>query len=143
MKRTVLVWLVAMTAGRAMTLAFITRAGGSELGDPPEEWLMPLLGDGFVGLSAVVVAILLWRNSSPAAWTIAIAWSAIGAFDAIAAFFVQRTSPWPEFFMLRAFGSSMFFAAAFLHLAIIALLFSPDVRREFWGDRQSLVAGKI
>jgi len=110
-----------------MTLAFIGRAGDGGAGDPPEAWLMPLLGDAAIGLTAIVVAVLLWARPSPAIWVAAVAWSAIGAFDAVAAFVVDVTTPWPEFFMLEVFGRSMFFAAAAMHLVIIGLLTRPEV----------------
>lgn len=119
--------LTALASGRAMTLAFIGRAGDGGTGDPPEAWLMPLLGDAAIGLTAIVVAVLLWTRPSPATWVTAVAWSAIGAFDALAAFVVDVTTPWPEFFMLEIFGRSMFFVAAAMHLVIIGLLTRPEV----------------
>lgn len=123
--------LTVMATGRAMTLAFIGRAGGSGVGDPPDAWLMPLVGDAVIGLSAVVVAYLLWKVRTPATWVVAVVWSAIAAFDALAALLVEISSPWPEFFMLQIFGRSMFLAATAMHLAIIYLLTRPDVRQEF------------
>lgn len=117
-----------------MTLAFIARAGDGGLGDPPNAWLMPLIGDAIIGLSALAVAYLLWKRPTVSTWAIAIAWSAIGAFDAIAAFIVETSTPWPEFFMLEIFGRSMFFAVAAMHLVIIWLLAHPAVRREFGVD---------
>ncbi len=43
-KRNVAFGLILMLAGRAMTIPFIGRAGGSGIGDPPKAWIMPLLG---------------------------------------------------------------------------------------------------
>ena len=45
----ILVALVLMASGWAMTLAFIARAGDGGPGDPPDAWLMPLVGDAFIG----------------------------------------------------------------------------------------------
>ncbi|MFV1990664.1 MAG: hypothetical protein ACC652_07975, partial [Acidimicrobiales bacterium] len=56
---------------------------------------------------------------------------ALGAFDALAAFVVETSAPWPEFFMIEIFGRSMFFAAAALHVAIIYLLAQPEVLVRF------------
>jgi hypothetical protein len=123
--------LILMAAGRAMTLAFISRAGDGGAGDPPDAWLMPLVGDAAIGLGAIIVAVLIWRRPTPTTWVIAVVWSALGAFDALAAFIVQTTSPWPEFFMIEIFGSSMFFAAAVLHLTIIYLLSQPEILARF------------
>jgi len=119
--------LTVMAAGRAMTIPFIGSAGDGGLGDPPSAWLMPLIGDAFIGVTALVVLFLLVKRNTSGTWAIAIAWNAVAAFDAIAAFVVNQTSPWPEFFMLEVFGSSMFFAAAALHVTAIWLLAQPAI----------------
>ena len=139
MYRKIAIVLTVMAAGRAMTIPFIARAGDGGPQDPPEAWLMPLVGDAAIGVTAVLVAMLLWRRPNPTTWAIAIAWSAIGAFDAIAAFIIETTDPWPEFFMLELFGQSMFFAAAALHVAIIYLLTSASGRVEFDVGARQLV----
>ena len=123
--------LIVMASGRAMTLAFIGRAGDGGPGDPPEAWLMPLIGDAVVGLAALAVAGLLWLRPTRTSWMIAIVWSAIAAFDALAAYVVDVATPWPDFFMIEIFGRAMFFAAAAMHIAIIVLLARPDVMRHF------------
>ncbi len=131
MKRKIVLVLTVMAAGRAMTLAFIARAGDGGAGDPPEAWLMPLVGDAAIGLAAIAIAFGLWKLRSLGIWLAAVVWSSIGAFDALAAYVVEIQTPWPEFFMLEIFGRSMFFAATALHLVIIGLLLSPEVRSEF------------
>ena len=131
MKLKIAVALIVMSAGRAMTLPFISRAGDGGPGDPPVEWLMPLIADAAIGIAAVIVALLIWKRPTPTTWVIAIVWSSIGAFDALAAFVVETSTPWPEFFMLEIFGRSMFFAAAAMHLAIIALLANSESLEHF------------
>ncbi len=131
MRLKMVIALTLMAAGRAMTLPFIGRAGDGGPGDPPDAWLMPLIADAAIGIAAVVVVLLIWKRPTPATWVIAVTWSAIGAFDALAAFVVDTSAPWPEFFMLEIFGRSMFFAAAAMHVAIIALLTSTEVLAHF------------
>ena len=116
-----------MASGRAMTLAFITRAGDGGPGDPPEPWLMPLIGDAVIGVAALAVAYVLWKRPQPGSWLIAVVWSSLAAFDALAAYLVDLASPWPDFFMLEVFGRAMFFAAAAMHVVIIGLLLRDDV----------------
>ncbi|MGI9613202.1 MAG: hypothetical protein ACR2QO_09855 [Acidimicrobiales bacterium] len=123
--------LIAMASGRAMTLAFIGSAGDGGPGDPPAAWLMPLVGDAGIGLAAVVILLLVWRRPTPTTWVLAVVWSAIGVFDALAAFIVHTTTPWPEFFMLELFGPTVFFAAAGMHLVIIYLLARTEIRARF------------
>ncbi len=134
MKLRIVLGLTLMAAGRAMTLAFIARVGDGGVGDPPDAWLMPLIGDAVVGIAAIVVAWLLWSRPTPAVWVVAVVWSSIGAFDAVAAYVVDVSTPWPEFFMLEIFGRTMFFAAAAMHLVVIWLLTTEEVRSHFGTD---------
>lgn len=123
--------LVALSIGRAMTIPFIGRAGDGGPGDPPSAWLMPLIGDALIGVSGIAILALLHLRRTPTTWTIAVVWSAVAAFDALAAYIVDVQNPWPEFFMLEAFGRSMFFLAAAMHLVIIGLLARPEVLGQF------------
>lgn len=123
--------LTGMAIGRAMTLAFIWRAGDGGAGDPPLAWRMPLIGDAIIGISAVVILCLLLTRRTPGVWTAAVVWTVVAAFDALAAFIVETTAPWPDFFMIEIFGRSMFFAAIAMHLVILALLLDAEVRTRF------------
>lgn len=129
--RKVLIFGTLLLAGRAMTLAFIGRVGNGGPGDPPNAWLMPLWGDAVVGITAVVVAFLLWRRPSRSTWLVFVVWSSIGIWDAMSAYLIHVAEPWPDFFMIKAFGSSMFFMAAAFHLALMWIAFRPTVRTEF------------
>ena len=123
--------LVVMSVRRAGTLAFSLRVGYGGPSDPPDAWLLPLVGDAVVGVAAIGVAIALWRQRTPTTWLVAIVWSAIAAFDALAAFLVEVSVPYPDFFLLETVGRPAFFAAATMHIVIIVLLHRPDVRRQF------------
>ena len=94
MKTRALTLLTLMAAGRAMTLAFIHRAGDGGPGDPPDAWLMPLLGDAAIGLTAIAIAWLVWNHRTPVVWLAAMIWNALAIFDALAAFVVETTVPW-------------------------------------------------
>lgn len=120
-----------MASGRAMTLVFISRAGDGGAGDPPDAWLMPLIGDAVVGITALGIAWLLWRRPNPTTWLLAVMWNAIAAFDALAAYVVDVATPWPEFFMIEIFGRAMFFGATAMHLLMLLLLTRRDVRSHY------------
>ncbi len=122
LQRTLILILTLMLTGRAMTLAFIHRVGGEAAGDPPIAWLMPLLGDAIIGLSGVVVAYLIWRHRGLFVWTAIVVWNVVAIWDALSAFVIHLTVPWPEFFMIQLFGSSMFFAASAMHGLILVLI---------------------
>lgn len=139
--RKLLIILILMASGRAMTLAFVGRVGAGGVGDPPSAWLMPLVGDAFIGLSALLVAYLVLLRPTPASWTVAVIWTSLGAFDAAAAFLVEVSVPWPEFFMLEIFGRGMFLAAIGLHLGVLALLMRSEIRAGFGVELESSTPG--
>jgi len=130
MQKTLVLVLILMLTARAMTLAFIHRAGGGGVGDPPLAWLMPLIGDAVVGLSGLAVAYLIWTRRGLAVWTVIVVWNAIAIWDAMSAFIIQQTVPWPAFFMVQIFGSSMFFLASAMHLVILVLVLRDPLRSE-------------
>ncbi len=112
-----------------MTLAYIHRAGGTLPGDPPAAWLMPLVGDAVIGITAIFVAYLIWRRVGLWVWTTIIVWNAVAIWDALSAFIIHTTNPWPDFFMIELLGASMFFAASAMHLGILILACRQDVRK--------------
>jgi len=62
-----------------------------------------------------------------------IVWNSLAIWDALSAYIIHTTNPWPEFFMINLVGSSMFFAAGAMHLAIIILACRQDVRERLIG----------
>ncbi len=127
--RLALIVLTLMLSGRAMTLAFIGRVAAGGPGDPPAAWLMPLVGDAVIGLSALVVAyVLVSRRGGLLGWAAVVSWNVLGIWDALSAYLVHRSVPWPSFFMIEIFGSSMFFAASLMHAICLYLTFTPALR---------------
>ena len=54
----------------------------STLGDTmPMGWIVAITGDAFMGVTALIVAGLLWKYRGLAVWTIAIVWHVIGIKD--------------------------------------------------------------
>ncbi|TCK19132.1 hypothetical protein DFR30_2427 [Thiogranum longum] len=133
MNQRIILFLTLMLSGRAMTLAFIHRVGGGMPGDPPPAWLMPLVGDAVIGVTGLWVAYLILRKTGMWVWTVIIVWNSLAVWDALSAFAIQTTNPWPEFFMIKLMGSSMFFAASAMHVAIIVLACRPDMRKRLTG----------
>ncbi len=123
--------LTLMLSGRAMTLAFIHRVGGVMPGDPPAAWLMPLVGDAIIGVTAIWIAFLIVKKTGLWVWVAIIVWNALAIWDALAAFLIHISIPWPEFFMIELVGSSMFFVASIMHIIIIVVACQEDVRNHF------------
>lgn len=134
MNHKIMLFLTLMLSGRAMTLAFIQRAGGALQGDPPAAWLMPLIGDAVIGVSALWIAYIILKKQGLWVWTSIVVWNALAIWDALSAYIVNISNPWPEFFMLQAVGSSMFFAASAMHLAIIFLACQKSTRKNLVGQ---------
>jgi hypothetical protein len=140
-KRRVSAALTLMLSGRAMTLLFLADVGGGAPGDPPSAWLMPLVGDAIIGVLAPVMAWWTLRARTPGAWATVLGFHAVAIWDACAAFLVHTSVPWPSFFMVEIFGSSMFVMASLMHLLAAGLLVGADVRPAFGRDAWA-VSGK-
>lgn len=133
MKMKLILIMTLMMSGRAMTLAFIHRAGGNLSGDPPAAWLLPLIGDAVIGISALWIAYLLLKQRGLWVWTSIVVWNALSIWDSLSAYVVNASNPWPEFFMLQTFGSSMFFVAAAMNFVILYQLSQPEIRNSILG----------
>lgn len=128
MKYKIILLLTFMLIGRAMTLAFISRVGGSNSGDPPSAWLMPLIGDAVIGLTGLFIIYLLIKKVGLWVWVTIIVWNAVAIWDALSAYIIHLTNPWLEFFMLKLMSSSMFFVASAIHIVLIYLVSSKELR---------------
>lgn len=138
MLKTIVLILTLMLTLRAMTLAFLHRVGGDAPGDPPIAWLMPLLGDAIIGLSGIVIAYLIWHQRGLFVWTSVVVWNVVAIWDALSAFIIHLTVPWPEFFMVQIFGSWMFFMASAMHLTVLILISQASLREELlYSDKVS------
>ena len=133
MHHKIMLILTLMLSGRAMTLAFIHRAGGNMPGDPPPAWLMPLIGDAIIGITGLWIAYLILKKTGIWVWTAIMIWNSLGIWDALSAFIIHTTNPWPEFFMIELIGASMFFAASAMHLTIMILASRNNVRTSLLG----------
>ena len=69
--------LSALMAYRVVALTMMSELGKTM----PVFWSAPLHGDAFIGLTALIVAGLLWRFRGLAVWTIGIVWHVIGFKD--------------------------------------------------------------
>jgi hypothetical protein len=130
MERPIMFLLTLLLTGRAMTLAYIARAGGSLPGDPPAAWLMPLIGDAVIGVTALVIAFLILRKRGLWVWTVIIVWNVVAIWDTLSAYTIHNSNPWPDFFMLQMVGPSMFFAASGMHLVIVWLATRSNMRAQ-------------
>lgn len=84
-----------------------------------------------IGVSGLWIAYLILKKVGLFAWSAIIVWNSLAVWDALSAFAIHRTNPWPEFFMIKFVGASMFFAASAMHLPIIFIATDEQTRRKF------------
>ena len=79
-------WLwVVIGLSALMVYRLVAFIGFSDFGDgTPEFWVVAFTGDAFMGVTAPIVAIMLWKTRGLAIWTTAIAWHVIGIKDYLA-----------------------------------------------------------
>ena len=126
-----MVGITLLLAGRAMTLAYIGQVNSGLPGSPPAAWLMPLIGDAIIGISALWIAYLIIRRQGLWVWVAILGWNLLAIWDAMSEYIIHLSNPWPSFFMIEIFGSSMFFMAATMHLVLFFLAWHPAVRVYF------------
>lgn len=129
--KTMMLILTLMLCGRAMTLAFISDAGSGIPGAPPAAWLMPLVGDAVIGITGLLVTYLILAKTGLWVWSTIITWNVVAIWDALSAYIIHQTNPWDDFFMIQLFGSSMFFMASAMHIAIIWLASTTTMRTHY------------
>lgn len=133
MNKSIVLILTLMMSARAMTLAYIGSTGSDTAGAPPAAWLMPLLGDAVIGISALWIAYLLLKKTGLWVWTTIVVWNVLSIWDSLSAYIISITAPWPDFFMLQTFGSSMFFMAAAMNVVILLIVCQKECQDRFLG----------
>ena len=127
----------AMTVVFALTVFLtyralaITMIGGIGQADgPPESWFVPMAVDVFVGVTAAVTAVLLWRRTTLSTWLIAIVFHTVALSDILRSIINAIRVPWTESFMgdlmLPGLGVGVVISVAALYL-----LGQPAVRRHY------------
>lgn len=88
--------LTGVMAWRISALAYLPMVGDSI----PEYWGIAFKGDAFIGLTALIVAFLLFRFRTPSVWALGIAWQVAGLADLYVAIEVQ---------LIHSLGNAPFF----------------------------------
>jgi len=110
---------------------FFLLASLGELPDSaPESWFIPFLGDGLVGISAIAIAIFLWRRSTFGVWLAAVIFHSIALFDTAMAGANIIRQPWDA----NPLGDIIGLGFGFIILVSVVslyLLSRGDVRRYY------------
>jgi len=81
--KTIIIIITAVMTIRVAAIMFLPEAARPE--SPLVSFLIPFLGDTIVGLTAPIIAVLLWKWNTLGAWTAAIAWHTLAIWDSASA----------------------------------------------------------
>ena len=112
---------------RIVALTLLPQVGSSPVSSPIS-WIIPFLGDSIVGLTAPILAVLLWWKKGLAVWTTGIVWTVFGTWDLFTGLILENVNPW----LNNPLGGSTrfipFFVLSFLNLYLLS---RSDVRHYF------------
>ncbi|MEM7278495.1 MAG: hypothetical protein AAF385_10250 [Pseudomonadota bacterium] len=81
--------LTAVMVWRTSAIAYLLEVGNTV----PEFWSIAFKGDSFIGLTAVFLAVALWKVQSPRVWLLGILWQVVGLVDLYVALETQLMLP--------------------------------------------------
>jgi hypothetical protein len=85
-------FLTGVMLYRALPAPFVWGELGKSI---PQVWIIPFRGDVFVGLTALIIAYLLWKRRGLMPWTIGIVFHVIGMTDFLVAAQLFFLAPMP------------------------------------------------
>lgn len=88
--------LTAVMVWRISALTYLPQVGNGI----PKFWGIAFKGDAFIGITALIVAVLLFRFRNPNIWALGIAWQVAGLADLYVAIEVQ---------LIHSLGAAPFF----------------------------------
>ena len=132
---TVLIVATAMLAYRALAVVMLGDVG--ELPDgPPESWFVPMLGDVFVGVGAVITAVLLSKRSTFAAWLTAVIFHTFAFADILQAIVNAIREPY-DGSMVGDLMLPVLWLGALISVVNVYLLSRRDLR-QYYQDKNAL-----
>ncbi len=100
----------------------------------PSEWIIPFVGDFFIGITALFLVYFIYKKPSAVLWGILLAWNFVGLFDlyeAITTSILVPYEPIPEL-GLNDFGvKSVLTLNSIIHISAIYLLFQSRIKSYF------------
>ena len=124
-------WMTFRAIGSSLFLFW--NITGNERGAPPE-WVLALIGDFIIGITAFFLVYGILKKPSYLIWVLLLSWNILGLIDLLGAI---RTSllvpfgPIPEMGLTSLGVRSILFLNTFLQISCIYLLFKDSVRNYF------------
>ena len=124
-------WMTFRAIGSSLFLFW--NITGNERGAPPE-WVLALIGDFIIGITAFFLVYGILKKPSYLIWGLLLSWNILGLIDLLGAI---RTSllvpfgPIPEMGLTSLGVRSILILNTFLQISCIYLLFKDSVRNYF------------
>ena len=100
----------------------------------PSEWIVPFIGDFFIGITALFLVYFIIRKPSTILWVILLSWNVVGLLDLIGAINVSFDAPYgpiPEIGFNELTVRSILILNTLLQISCIYLLFQKDIKNYF------------
>ena len=124
-------WMSFRAVGSGLFLFWIF--SGNER-SAPSEWIVPFVGDFFIGITALFLVYFIIKKPSTILWVLLLSWNVVGLIDLIGAINVSFDTPYgpiPEIGFNELTVRSILILNTLLQISCIYLLFQKDIKNYF------------
>ena len=124
-------WMSFRAVGSGLFLFWIF--SGNER-SAPSEWIVPFIGDFFIGITAIFLVYYIIKKPSTILWVLLLSWNVVGLLDLIGAINVSFAAPYgpiPEIGFNELTVRSILILNTLLQISCIFLLFEKDTTEYF------------
>ena len=124
-------WMSFRAVGSGLFLFWIF--SGNER-SAPSEWIVPFIGDFFIGITAIFLVYYIMKKPSTILWVLLLSWNVVGLLDLIGAINVSFAAPYgpiPEIGFNELTVRSILILNTILQISCIYLLFQKEIKEYF------------
>ena len=124
-------WMSFRAIGSGLFLFWIF--SGNER-SAPSEWIVPFIGDFFIGITAIFLVYYIIKKPSTILWVMLLSWNVVGLLDLIGAINVSFHAPYgpiPEIGFNELTVRSILILNTLLQISCIYQLFQKDIKDYF------------
>ena len=124
-------WMSFRAVGSGLFLFWIF--SGNER-SAPSEWIIPFIGDFFIGITAIFLVYFIIKKPRTVIWVLLLSWNVVGLLDLIGAINVSFAAPYgpiPEIGFNELTVRSILILNTLLQISCIYLLFQKDIKDYF------------
>ena len=124
-------WMSFRAVGSGLFLFWIFSANERSA---PSEWIVPFIGDFFIGITAIFLVYFIIKKPSTILWVLLLSWNVVGLLDLIGAINVSFAAPYgpiPEIGFNELTVRSILIINTLLQISCIFLLCQKDTKEYF------------